>query len=67
MALTGNRDYFNSGGTPSRFHYASCYGYAANGREYEIISPYEMVQLLMTFLMLRLLQRFSQFPVRVLL
>ena len=40
MSLSGNRNDFTAGGTPSGFHYASCWGYAANGREYAIIGHY---------------------------
>src|SRR5580765_3635705 len=40
MTMVGTANEFTSGGTPSGFHYASCYGYAANGREYAIIGHY---------------------------
>ena len=40
MTLLGNKNDFTSGGTPSGFHYASCWGYVSNGREYAIIGHY---------------------------
>lgn len=40
MTLLGTKHEFTSGGTPSGWHYASCWGYAAGGREYAIIGHY---------------------------
>lgn len=40
MTLLGTKHEFTTGGTPSGWHYASCWGYVANGREYAIIGHY---------------------------
>ena len=40
MTLLGSKNEFTSGGTPSGFHYASCWGYVSDGREYAIIGHY---------------------------
>lgn len=40
MAMLGNKNEFTSGGTPSGWHYASCWGYVAGGKEYAIIGHY---------------------------
>ena len=40
MTLLGNKDDYNTGGTPSGTHYSSCWGYTANGREYAIMGYY---------------------------
>jgi choice-of-anchor B domain-containing protein len=41
MTLLGNKNDFTTGGTPTGFRYASCWGYTApNGREYAIIGHY---------------------------
>ncbi len=40
MTLLGSKNEYVSGGTPSGWHYASCWGYAAGGREYAIIGHY---------------------------
>jgi choice-of-anchor B domain-containing protein len=42
MTLLGQKNEFTTGGIPSGWHYASCWGYTApNGREYAIIGHYE--------------------------
>ncbi len=40
MSLLGNANEYTAGGTPSDWHYASCWGYVAGGREYAIIGHY---------------------------
>lgn len=40
MQLLGNKNEYTAGGTPSGWHYASCWGYVAGGREYAIIGHY---------------------------
>lgn len=40
MTLLGNKHDFFSGGTPTGWYYASCWGYVAGGREYAIIGHY---------------------------
>lgn len=40
MSLLGSKSEYTSGGTPAGWHYASVWGYAANGREYAIIGHY---------------------------
>ena len=40
MTLLGNKNDYVAGGTPSGWHYASCWGYVAVGREYAIIGHY---------------------------
>ncbi len=40
MTLLGNKHEFFSGGTPSGWYYASCWGYVAGGKEYAIIGHY---------------------------
>ncbi len=40
MTLLGSKHEFFSGGTPSGWYYASCWGYVAGGREYAIIGHY---------------------------
>lgn len=40
MLSLGTMNEFTAGGTPSGFHYASCWGYVAGGREYAIIGHY---------------------------
>lgn len=40
MILMGNKHEFTTGGTPSGWHYASCWGYVSGGREYAIIGHY---------------------------
>lgn len=40
MTLLGSKHEFTTGGTPSGWHYASCWGYVAGGREYAIIGHY---------------------------
>lgn len=40
MVLLGNKNEYTAGGTPSDWHYASCWGYVAAGREYAIIGHY---------------------------
>ncbi len=40
MTLLGAKNEFTTGGNPAGFHYASCWGYVANGREYAIIGHY---------------------------
>ena len=40
MSLLGNKHDFFSGGTPTGWYYASCWGYVAGGREYAIIGHY---------------------------
>lgn len=40
MVLLGNVNEYFSGGTPGGWHYASCWGYVAGGREYAIIGHY---------------------------
>jgi len=40
MTLLGNKHEFTTGGTPAGWHYASCWGYVAGGREYAIIGHY---------------------------
>ncbi|MGB3018021.1 MAG: choice-of-anchor B family protein [Ignavibacteria bacterium] len=40
MTLLGNKHEFTTGGTPSGWHYSSCWGYVAGGREYAIIGHY---------------------------
>ncbi|MDQ3020629.1 MAG: choice-of-anchor B family protein [Bacteroidota bacterium] len=40
MTMLGTINEFTTGGTPSGWHYASCWGYVAGGREYAIIGHY---------------------------
>ncbi|MBK8981601.1 MAG: choice-of-anchor B family protein [Ignavibacteria bacterium] len=40
MQKLGGANEFTSGGTPSGWHYAACWGYVAGGREYAIIGHY---------------------------
>ncbi len=40
MSMLGNANEYTAGGTPSDWHYASCWGYVAGGREYAIIGHY---------------------------
>ncbi|MEO6694778.1 MAG: choice-of-anchor B family protein [Ignavibacteria bacterium] len=40
MISLGTKNEFTSGGTPSGWHYASCWGYVSGGREYAIIGHY---------------------------
>lgn len=40
MTLLGTMNEYTSGGTPSGWHYASCWGYVSGGREYAIIGHY---------------------------
>lgn len=40
MTLLGTKNEFTAGGIPSGWHYASCWGYVAGGREYAIIGHY---------------------------
>jgi len=40
MVLLGTKHEFTTGGTPAGWHYASCWGYVAGGREYAIIGHY---------------------------
>ena len=40
MSMLGSVNEYTSGGTPSGWHYASCWGYVAEGREYAIIGHY---------------------------
>lgn len=40
MTLLGNTNQYTTGGTPSGWHYASCWGYVSGGREYAIIGHY---------------------------
>ena len=41
MSMSGNMNEFTTGGTPSGWHYSSCWGYVAGGREYAIIGHYD--------------------------
>lgn len=40
MTLLGTKHEFTTGGTPTGWHYASCWGYVSGGREYAIIGHY---------------------------
>ncbi|MEO8209698.1 MAG: choice-of-anchor B family protein [bacterium] len=40
MTMLGNINEYTAGGNPSGWHYASCWGYVAGGREYAIIGHY---------------------------
>ncbi len=40
MTMLGNVNEYVTGGTPADWHYASCWGYVAGGREYAIIGHY---------------------------
>ncbi|MEO8666793.1 MAG: choice-of-anchor B family protein [Ignavibacteria bacterium] len=40
MAMLGNINEYTAGGTPAGWHYSSCWGYVAGGREYAIIGHY---------------------------
>ncbi|MBX7041995.1 MAG: choice-of-anchor B family protein [Ignavibacteria bacterium] len=40
MSLLGTKHEFFSGGTPTGWYYAACWGYVAGGREYAIIGHY---------------------------
>jgi len=40
MVSLGTRNEFTAGGMPPGFHYASCWGYVAGGKEYAIIGHY---------------------------
>ncbi|HQY51673.1 MAG TPA: choice-of-anchor B family protein [Ignavibacteria bacterium] len=40
MQMLGSANEYTAGGTPGGWHYAACWGYVANGREYAIIGHY---------------------------
>ncbi|MEP7146145.1 MAG: choice-of-anchor B family protein [bacterium] len=40
MAMLGNANEYTAGGTPADWHYSSCWGYVAAGKEYAIIGHY---------------------------